>query len=99
VHYEHKTFSVKVTGSEVSYTPDFFHPITNEYVELKAGRRDHAFEKNLHALEVLKADGLNIRVLYMKDFYNSLKTQELFDVIPNLEFRNYKGTKYLVDNS
>jgi len=99
VHYEHKTFSVKVAETEASYTPDFFHPATNEYVELKAGRRDHAFEKNLLALEVLKADGLNIRVLYMKDFYSSLKTQELFDVIPNLEFRNYKGTKNLVVNS
>lgn len=99
VQYEPKTFSVKIGESEVSYTPDFFHPTTGEYVELKAGRRDHAFEKNLIALEELKAGGLNIRVLYMKDFYNSLKTQELFDVIPNLEFRNYKGTKQLVVNS
>lgn len=94
--YEPKTFSVKVSELEVSYTPDFFHPSTGEYIELKAGRRDHAFEKNLIPLEVLKAEGLNIRVLYMKDFYDSLKSQGLFDVIPNLEFRNYKGTKHLV---
>jgi len=99
VQYEPKTFSVKVGETEVSYTPDFFHPATKEYVELKAGRRDHAFEKNLFALEALKSGGLNIRVLYMKDFYNHLKAQELFDVIPNLEFRNYKGTKKLVVNS
>lgn len=97
--YEPKTFSVEVDGTNASYTPDFFHPQTHEYVELKAGRKDHAFEKNLRALEVLKAAGLNIRVVYMKDFYDGLKGQELFNVIPNLEFRNYKETKRLVVNS
>lgn len=97
--YEPKTFQVTIGALEVNYTPDFFHPNTNEYVELKAGRKDRAFEKNLIALEKLKSDGLNIRVLYMKDFYNGLKSQELFDVIPNLEFRDYKGTKQLVVNT
>lgn len=98
--YEPKTFTISLSDSEQSsYTPDFFHPSTQEFIELKAGRKDHAFEKNLRALEALKKDGLNIRIVYMKDFYDSLKTKELFNVIPKLEFRNYKGTKHLVINS
>jgi len=95
--YEPRTFEVKVSDTEtVRYTPDFYLLATQEFIELKAGRKDHAYEKNLIALEALKRDGLNIRVIYMKTFYDSLRSQELFDVIPNLEFRNYKGTKYLV---
>lgn len=95
--YEPRTFKVKVSDAEtVNYTPDFYLPATQEFVELKAGRKDHAYEKNLIALEALKRDGLNIRVIYMKAFYDSLRTQELFDVIPNLKFRNYKGTRQLI---
>lgn len=97
--YEHQTFKVAVSDSEtVSYTPDFYHPETQEFVELKAGRKDRAYEKNLVALDVLKKNGLNIRVIYMKAFYDELKAQELFNVISNLESRNYKGTKHLVIN-
>lgn len=95
--YEPKTFHVNM-GDEIVryYTPDFYHPDTDQFVELKAGRPDGAYEDNLLALNKLKQTGLKIDVLYMKEFYDKLKKEGLYDVIPNLERRNYKQTKHLV---
>lgn len=94
--YEPKTFNPIVNGKTVSYTPDFFLCEQSEFVELKAGRDDHAFEDNLQALKVLQSEGLNIKVIYMKDFYKSLLEKNLYNEIPNLEKRDYKRSKSLV---
>lgn len=95
--YEPKTFRVNECNDRVKYyTPDFFLPSMNLYVETKAGRQDGAYEDNLKAVESLKQQGINIVVVFMKDFYEMLKDKGLYDIIPNLERRNYKRTRHLV---
>ena len=94
--YEYKTFAIETPKGIRHYTPDFYLPEADKYVELKAGRKDHAFEKNLVLLEILKQGGLNIDVIFMSAFYNSLKEEKVYDSIPNLEHRNYRKTKYLI---
>jgi hypothetical protein len=102
--YEHKTFSTRANGIDRMYTPDFFHPETDAYVELKGmpPRSDSAFSQlqnaNSAAREYLVEQGIDIKVIYMRDFYHVLKEDGLYDVIPNLEHRSYKDTKSLVRN-
>jgi hypothetical protein len=95
--YEPKTFRVNELNDRVKYyTPDFFLPSMNLYVETKAGRPDGAYEDNLSAVESLQQQGINVTVVFMKDFYEMLKDKGLYAVIPNLERRNYKHTRHLV---
>jgi hypothetical protein len=53
---------------------------------------------NSAAREYLVEQGIDIKVIYMRDFYHVLKEDGLYDVIPNLEHRSYKDTKSLVRN-
>ena len=94
--YEHKTFTVKINDKEKIYTPDFYHPDEDKYVELKAIRRDRKFNSNLLAADILKENGLNIEVLLMKDFYRLLKQKGYYWSIDNIENKNYLGTKHLI---
>jgi|TARA_R110000822_G_scaffold74340_2_gene178627 hypothetical protein len=97
--YEKKCFSLKDSeGNTRRYTPDFFLKEAKCYVETKAKRKDCKYEKNLECVQLLKAEGYNIKVVYMKYFYKKLKEENEYDKIPNLERRNYKGTKHLVRN-
>ena len=96
--YEKRVFEVKISpGSVRFYTPDFYLPETDEFVELKGVRLGvNSFSKkinsNSQAREALQSQGVRIKVIYMDDFYSSLKEQQLYDKIPNLENRNYGNT-------
>lgn len=94
--YEYKTFKVLYGGKEKVYTPDFYHPDEDRYVELKAIRRDRKFNSNLLAADLLKADGVNIEVMLMHEFYNKIKQSKHYWTIDNIENKNYLGTKHLI---
>jgi len=51
---------------------------------------------NIEAVEILKNSNILIDVIYMTDFYETLKSTEVYNKIPNLEFRDRKGTKKLI---
>jgi len=94
--YEHKTFTVQYEGREKQYTPDFYHPDEDRYVELKAIRRDRKFNSNLLAADILKMQGLNIDVLLMHEFYKLIKQSGHYWSIDNIENKNYHGTRHLI---
>jgi len=95
--YECKTFTVKMPSGKIRrYTPDFYHPDEDVYVETKARRKDKKYESNLDALFILEQEGYNVRVVYMNEFYENLREADLYEAIPNLERRNYKKTKCLI---
>lgn len=94
--YEHKTFTVQYDGREKQYTPDFYHPDEDRYVELKAIRRDRKFNSNLLAADLLKKDGINIDVLLMHEFYTQIKQSNHYWLVDNIENKNYLGTRHLI---
>ena len=94
--YEHKTFTVKYEGRDKQYTPDFYHPDEDKYVELKAIRRDRKFNSNLLAADILKQQGVNIDVLLMHEFYTQIKQSNHYWLIENIENKNYNGTRHLI---
>jgi len=94
--YESKTFTTK----NGAYTPDFFLPDLNLFVELKGVENTgKPFEilmtKNLSKQSVVAAD-FNIITITQKEFIAGLKLAEIWLKIPNLEQRNYKKSKELV---
>ena len=94
--YEHKTFTVQYDGKDKQYTPDFYHPDEDKYVELKAIRRDRKFNSNLLAADLLKQQGVNIDVLLMHEFYKQIKQSNHYWTIDNIENKNYHGTRHLI---
>ena len=94
--YEHKTFTVQYDGRDKQYTPDFYHPDEDKYVELKAIRRDRKFNSNLLAADLLKQDGIDIDVLLMDEFYRNIKQSGHYWLIDNIENKNYHGTRHLI---
>lgn len=94
--YEHKTFTVQYDGRDKQYTPDFYHPDEDRYVELKAIRRDRKFNSNLLAADILKQQGINIDVLLMHEFYTQIKQSNHYWTIDNIENKNYHGTRHLI---
>lgn len=94
--YEHKTFTVKYEGRDKQYTPDFYHPDEDRYVELKAIRRDRKFNSNLLAADMLKEKGVNIDVLLMHEFYTQIKQSGHYWLVENIENKNYLGTRHLI---
>ena len=94
--YEHKTFTVQYDGRDKQYTPDFYHPDEDRYVELKAIRRDRKFNSNLLAADILKQQGLNIDVLLMHEFYKIIKQSGHYWTVDNIENKNYHGTRRLI---
>ena len=94
--YEHKTFTVQYDGRDKQYTPDFYHPDEDKYVELKAIRRDRKFNSNLLAADILKQQGVNIDVLLMHEFYTQIKQSNHYWNIDNIENKNYNGTRHLI---
>jgi len=94
--YEHKTFRVLYGSKEKVYTPDFYHPDEDRYVETKAVRRDRKFNSNLLAADLLKKQGVNIDVLLMDDFYRTIKQSGHYWLIDNIENKNYDGTRHLI---
>jgi len=99
--YEKKVFSVGLGEKTRYYTPDFYLPELDEYVELKGVREsENSFSKmlnsNSQARETLRDLGVNIKVIYMNDFYEMLKTTGLWEKITNLENKNYAKTVHLI---
>ena len=100
VKYEFETIKLKYTVPEKvhTYTPDFYLEKEDLYVELKAGRRDKKYSKNLECVQLVKNIGYNIKVIYMSEFYDMLKKENLYEEIPNIERRNYKKSRHLIRN-
>ena len=97
-HYESQTFST----ANGAYTPDFFLPNWNLFVELKGvvGESEYAalMGRNLKHHTLLKEQGVNLMVITQKQFANALKDASLWKTIPNLEQRNYRKTRHLVQS-
>lgn len=94
--YECKCFELDDSGKKRRYTPDFYIDKEDMFVEMKAGRKDKKFSKNLECVQLVKNRGYNIKVIYMSEFYDMLKKENLYEEIPNIERRNYKKTKHLI---
>jgi hypothetical protein len=94
--FESKTFLTK----EGAYTPDFFLPELNLFVELKG------VEKTQNPFNVLMTKNLDkqkyipkkykIITITQEEFISGLKKANLWDKIPNLEQKNYRKTKRLI---
>lgn len=94
--YELKTF-ITENGA---YTPDFFLPELNLFVELKGVENtgkpfEKLMTKNLSKQDVVSLSH-SIITITQKEFINGLKLAEIWKIIPNLEQRNYKKSKELV---
>lgn len=100
--YEKQVFEVILKdGSKKYYTPDFYIPTENQYVELKGLKlSSSSFSKkinsNSEARDALVNSGVNVKVIYMNDFYDMLKSIDLYGKISNLENRNYVKTAQLI---
>jgi hypothetical protein len=57
-NYEPRTFELVINGKETTYTPDFYLPKTNEYIEIKGWWRDNAKIK----FEAFKRQYRNIKI-------------------------------------
>lgn len=90
--YEHKTFEVVLNEKKVFYTPDFYLPEEDLYVEMKGNRNDGRYNSNLDCVEALKKLGISINVNLMTEFYDSIRGLG----IDNVEGFDYNGTKSLV---
>lgn len=94
--YEYKSFVVQYDGNDKVYTPDFYLPDEDKYIETKAIRRDKKYNGNMLAADLLKQQGVNIEIVLMPDFYRQLKQSGLYWNIENIENRNYLGTRHLI---
>ena len=84
-----------VDDKEVFYTPDFYIPAENKYIELKGARDKIKYNKNLKSVESLAKTGKNIEIIYMKDFYQSLRLLGVYDTM-FLEAKNYNKSKDII---
>lgn len=96
--YEKKTFNV----ANKFYTPDFYLPEFNTFIELKGVELidkpyNNMMTRNLNSHQYILNQGIQILTVTQKEFISILKEQGLWDVVPNLEQRNYKKTINLVE--
>jgi hypothetical protein len=96
VEYAPRVFRVLIEGKERRYTPDFYFPDEDRYVEVKALRKDGLYNSNLSCVKKLGEMGYNITLVPMREFYQMLRDQGLYKTIPNLENRDYRGTLELI---
>lgn len=87
--YEKHTFKIIVDGKDRFYTPDFYIPSEDKFIELKGSKTKTAYNKNLDSVEYLKQNNKNIEVIFMDDFYAYLKQINQYDILA-LEAKNYK---------
>lgn len=97
--YEPTTFRV----DRYTYTPDFFLPEFDMYVELKGleAKTNHPHEadwrKNLDKIPIVEAQyRIRVLVVTQKEFISAIKDANLWTAVPNLEQRSYKKTAHLV---
>lgn len=93
--YEKHTFKVIVEDKEVFYTPDFYIPAEDKYIELKGARDKIKYNKNLKSVKSLANTGKNIEIIYMNDFYASLRSLGLYATM-FLEAKNYNKSKNII---
>ncbi len=96
VEYAPRAFTIEVDGRTRKYTPDFYLPDEDRYVEVKALRKDGLYNSNLICVKKLDELGYNITLVPMREFYQMLRDQGLYKTIPNLENRDYRGTLELI---
>lgn len=102
VKYSPKTFVLQLNGKQKHYTPDFFRIEDEMYIELKGIRKvegnkcSERINSNFESFLQLQSSGTKIEIIYMEDFYNSLRLSGQYILIPNLENRNYAATKCLI---
>jgi len=95
--YENKTFLTE----KGAYTPDFFLPEFNLFVELKGVENNgkpfaNMMTKNLSKHQSVLEQAYKIITITQKEFTTGLKSANIWPTIPNLEQRNYKKTQGLV---
>jgi hypothetical protein len=88
-YYEKHTFRTIIDGKEKFYTPDFYIPAQDKYIELKGAKNKEKYNKNILSALYLREQGKNIDVIYMKDFYDGLKKDGIYETM-FLEAKNYK---------
>lgn len=93
--YEKYTFKTVIDDKEKFYTPDFYLPKEDKFIELKGSKTRSKYNKNLDCVEYLKNNNKNIDIIYMVDFYKYLKDLGQYDILP-LEVKNYKKTKNII---
>lgn len=93
--YEKYTFKVIVDSKEVFYTPDFYIPSQDRFIELKGARDKIKYNKNLKSVESLSKAGKNIDIIYMNEFYQYLRSTGLYATM-FLEVKNYKKSKDII---
>jgi hypothetical protein len=101
MEYEKRTLRATIDDKIRSYTPDFFLIDEDCYLELKGmkpgtSKISQQINSNSEVRDFLISQGEKIKILYMEDFYNELIANGLWKIIPNLERRNYNGTKHLI---
>lgn len=102
--YEHKTFAVDVCGIQRHYTPDFYLPNTDSYIELKGIKPNSdetrrliiAINSNIEAACMLSEQGINIEIIYQVDFHKLLKNSGMWKSMPILETRNHRMHKDVI---
>lgn len=103
VVFEYKTFSLTINDKVYNYTPDFFDVDKQIFYELKGCKySEKVFAKqinsNIEKVFALQKLGVQIKIIYMNDFYQQLKDENVYNVIKNLENRNYAATRELIKN-
>jgi len=68
-YYEYKAFELVLNNKYTTYTPDFYLPNTNEYIEIKGWWRRNSKEKFLKFKEIYK--DIKITLLMEEDLINS----------------------------
>lgn len=102
--FEPKTFEIELPSGKIAhYTPDFFDVEQRIFYELKACKKsDDNFSKlmnsNIASVEELQRS-IKLEIVYMREFYDDLKREGLYSIIPNIENRDYYGTRYLICDS
>jgi endogenous inhibitor of DNA gyrase (YacG/DUF329 family) len=94
--YEKHTFRLLICNKHKHYTPDFFLPDTNEFIELKGAKGKEKYNKNLECVEELRKQNINIKIIYMNDFYHYLRDIGMYDKM-FLEAKNYSKSKNIIE--
>lgn len=92
--YESKTFAT----DKGAYTPDFYLPLADLFVELKGPEDEGTKFTNMMRRNVGLHHQLDVNIVTFTQnwFHSFLKEAKLWDTIPNLEQRNYKKTAHLI---
>ena len=89
--HEPKTFELKINGQIIKYTPDFYFPELNLWVELKDSKNRPRNPESIVKFEAFaKEQGVNAKIYYATDIENECLNTTMRDFAKTL----YKGTSY-----